>query len=184
MRCNPGNGFIPASPIFVKNKQVKSLKRASFFTMRQAGFILLLSSFLYACNSIDLYEKSVSIPGHAWKSSYRPVFNFTIKDTTVPYKVFLILRHNERYNFKNIFVNLYIKGPGQDTAVKIQRDLKLATDDKGWLTTGMDDIYEHLLPLAQQNLKAGSYTFTVEQIMREDPLQHVLNAGIRVEKIK
>jgi hypothetical protein len=47
----------------------------------------------------------------------------------------------------------------------------------------MDDIYEHRIPLApEQNLKAGTYTFTIEQIMREDPLKNVLNAGLRLEK--
>jgi hypothetical protein len=32
-------------------------------------------------------------------------------------------------------------------------------------------------------LKKGEYSFTLQQIMREDPLQHVLNAGIRIVKI-
>ena len=30
--------------------------------------------------------------------------------------------------------------------------------------------------------KKGDYTFTIEQIMREDPLNNVLNVGIRIEK--
>jgi hypothetical protein len=31
--------------------------------------------------------------------------------------------------------------------------------------------------------KKGDYTFTLEQIMREDPLKNVLNAGLRIEKV-
>jgi len=46
----------------------------------------------------------------------------------------------------------------------------------------MDDIYEHRIPLEKQTLKAGDYSFTVEQIMREDPLKNVLNVGLRLEK--
>ncbi len=47
----------------------------------------------------------------------------------------------------------------------------------------MDDIYEHRIQLgSEQGLKAGNYTFTIEQIMREDPLEQVLNVGLRVEK--
>lgn len=149
----------------------------------QYAFIALFSGVLYSCATIDLYEKTVSIPGHAWKSNFKPVFDFTIKDTTSLYTIFLVLRHNEKYNFSNIYVNLYVKGPGQDTALKIQKDLTLATNEKGWLGSGMDDIYEHRIELAPaQSLKAGNYTFTLEQIMREDPLQNVLNAGIRLEK--
>jgi len=138
--------------------------------------------FLFSCTTVDLFEKSVTMPDHAWKSSFHPTFEFTIKDSLPDYKIFLVLRHNEKYNFNNIYINLYVKGPGQDTAIKIQRDLTLATNKEGWLGTGMDDIYEHRIPLAEQHLKAGNYTFTLEQIMREDPLENVLNAGLRIEK--
>jgi gliding motility-associated lipoprotein GldH len=144
---------------------------------------VLLTSILYSCATIDLYEKTVAIPEHAWKSSFKPSFDFTIKDTTASYTVFLVLRHNEKYSFSNIFLNLYVKGPGQDSTVKIQKELTLATNEKGWLGSGMDDIYEHRIAMAApQSLKAGTYTFTLEQIMREDPLENVLNAGIRLEK--
>jgi gliding motility-associated lipoprotein GldH len=145
--------------------------------------LVLVSCILFSCQPIDLYEKTISIPGQEWKSSFRPSFDFIIKDTSAPYRIFLILRHNEKYNFNNIYINLYIKGPGQDTAVKIQQDLPLATNDKGWKGSGMDDIYEHRILLADnERMKAGAYTFTVEQIMREDPLQNVLDVGLRLEK--
>lgn len=143
----------------------------------------LVSCLLYGCTTIDLYEKTVTIPQHAWKSNFRPSFEFNIKDTTSQYRIFLILRHNEKYSFSNIYINLYVKGPGQDSTLQIQKDLTLATNEKGWLASGMDDIYEHRIELSEkQSLKAGTYTFTLEQIMREDPLQNVLNAGIRLEK--
>jgi gliding motility-associated lipoprotein GldH len=148
-----------------------------------SSIILLTSYILSSCTTIDLYEKSVTIPKHQWNSSFKPAFDFTIKDTSAPYNLFFVIRHNEQYNFNNIFVNLYVKGPGQDTAQKIQQDLVLATNEKGWLASGMDDIYEHRIQLgAEQNLKAGNYTFTIEQIMREDPLANVLNVGLRIEK--
>jgi len=153
-------------------------------TVSLASCIILLASFiLSSCTTIDLYEKSVTIPKHQWNSSFKPAFDFTIKDTSAPYKLFFVIRHSERYNFNNIFVNLSVKGPGQDTAQKIQQDLVLATNEKGWLASGMDDIYEHRIQLgSEQNLKAGNYTFTIEQIMREDPLANVLNVGLRIEK--
>ncbi|MEI9944042.1 MAG: gliding motility lipoprotein GldH [Chitinophagaceae bacterium] len=148
--------------------------------------LLFLSSYLLlSCTTADLYEKTVSIPQHEWQSSYRPSFDFIIKDTTDTYKVFLVLRHTEKYSFNNIYVNLSITGPGQDSAINVQRDLLLATNEDGWLASGMDDIYEHRIPLTdKQTLKAGTYHFTIEQIMREDPLKNVLNVGLRVEKEK
>ena len=150
---------------------------------RTSCIVLLASCICTSCTTIDLYEKAVTIPKHEWTSSFKPSFDFTIKDTSAPYRLFLVLRHTEKYNFNNIFVNVYVKGPGQDTVQKIQRDLVLATNDKGWLASGMDDIYEHRIELgADQSLRAGNYTFTIEQIMREDPLENVLNVGLRIEK--
>jgi gliding motility-associated lipoprotein GldH len=146
-------------------------------------FLIPCALCLFSCTHVDLYEKSVRIPGHKWSSSFKPAFTFTIKDTSSLYQVFLILRHTEKYNFNNIYVNLRASLPGQDTALIIQRDLVLATNEKGWLAQAMDDIYEHRIELGEpQSLKAGTYTFILEQVMREDPLLNVLDAGIRIEK--
>lgn len=135
-----------------------------------------------SCTTIDLYEKNVTIPKHKWSSSFKPEFSFSITDTTATYQVFFVMRHTEKYTFNNIWINLYSQPPG-DTMHKAKYELTLATNEKGWLGTGMDDIYEHRIPLTNpQSLKAGIYKFKVEQIMREDPLEHVLNTGIRVEK--
>jgi gliding motility-associated lipoprotein GldH len=142
---------------------------------------------IVSCTTIDLYEKSVSIPNHSWKSSYKPSFTFSIKDTTSPYQLFLILRHNDKYNFNNIYINLVTKQPGADTTQTARYDLRLATDNEGWLASGMDDIYEHRIPLTPVGgrflfKKPGEYTFSIEQIMRENPLNNVLNVGLRIEK--
>jgi len=140
-----------------------------------------------SCTSIELYEKSVAIPGHSWKNSYRPSFHFTIRDTSSPYQLFLVLRHNDKYHYNNIYINLSTKQPGSDSARSGSYDLRLATDNEGWLGSGMDDIYEHRIPLTPAGgqfyfRKAGDYTFTLEQIMREDPLENVFNVGLRIEK--
>lgn len=152
------------------------------------SYILLLTSYLISsCTHIDLYEKSVTIPGHSWKNSYQPSFTFTIKDTTAAYQLYFIIRHTDKYNYNNIYINLYAKQPGTDSVQKVRYDLRLGSNEDGWLGSGMDDIYEHrilLTPAGQEFYfkKPGDYTFTIEQIMREDPLENVLNAGLRIEK--
>jgi gliding motility-associated lipoprotein GldH len=145
--------------------------------------LILCTLYLISCTTIDLYERTVPIPNHAWQKGFRPSFDFIIKDTTSHYQPFLVLRHNEKYNYNNIYIILSIQGPGQDTAQKYQLDIPLATNE-GWKTkAAMDDIYEHRIALdIPKLLKAGNYKFTLEQIMRENPLQNVLDAGIRVEK--
>ena len=154
----------------------------------RTSYIVLLASYIISsCHPIDLYEKTVVIPGHAWKSSFKPSFSFTIKDTAYAYQLFLVLRHSDQYNYNNIYVNIYTRQPGIDSMQSVRYDLVLATNEKGWLASGMDDIYEHRIPLTPTDLpvyfkKPGNYTFVVEQIMRENPLNNVLNVGLRLEK--
>jgi len=144
-------------------------------------FFVFCAFILSSCTKIDLYEKDVTVPGFRWKSNFQPEFAFNIKDTTSPYQLFLVLRHNEKYNFNNIWITLYSQPPG-DTVHKASFELQLANNEK-WLASGMDDIYEHRIRLTDpQYLKAGIYRFRIEQIMREDPLENVMNVGLRVEK--
>ncbi len=146
---------------------------------------VIASGILTSCQTIDLYEKTVPVPGHEWSSSFKPEFRFTIKDTTVPYRVFITLRHNDRYTYNNIWVNLITQAPG-DTLQKVQYELPLASRE-GWLGTGMGDIYDHRIAITPQNQdlyfrRSGEYVFTLEHIMRQDPLLHVLDVGLRLEK--
>lgn len=138
-----------------------------------------------ACTTVDLYEKTVPLPDHEWKSSYKPEFNFTIKDTNSFYQVYFVIRHTEKYNYNNIWINYYYQPPA-DTLHKEMREFQLATNEKGWLGSGMDDLYEHRIKLSPDagKLEAGDYKFILENIMREDPLQHILNVGIRIEKLQ
>jgi gliding motility-associated lipoprotein GldH len=147
-------------------------------------FILLVVTGLVSCQTIDIYEKTTSFPSHSWKSAERPSFTFEILDTTVLYNIFFVLRHEDAYNYNNIWVNLTVKEPTE--VVTIRREFILGNNRQGWLGSGMDDIFEHRISFNDKPapLHKGKYTFTLQQDMREDPLNHILNAGIRVEKVK
>ena len=145
--------------------------------------LLVFVSFI-ACGTIDVFEKNVNIPNHEWSNSFRPEISFEISDTTSLYNIYIVLRHTDAYRYKNIYMNIYTQVPG-DTIRKARVDLQLATDDKGWLGSGMDDIFEHRILISKGTFsKPGLYKYRLEQIMREEPLQHVMNVGIRVEKVK
>jgi gliding motility-associated lipoprotein GldH len=146
--------------------------------------VLFLLCFT-ACQPIDVFEKNVAIPNFAWASTFKPEITFDITDTTSGYTIFVVLRHSDAYRYKNIWINVNMQFPTGETR-KQALELKLATDEKGWLGSGMDDIWEHRIaitpPQKPEPLKAGTYTFRLENIMREDPLKNVMNVGIRIEK--
>lgn len=153
--------------------------------MKNTLLLLIIGCLLFStCTTVDVFEKNITIPQHEWSNSFKPEIVFEIKDTLSPYNIFTVIRHSDAYRYKNLWMNVYIQSPG-DTIKKQKLDLKLATDDKGWLGSGMDDIFEHRILITDKPvaLKAGTYRFTLENIMREDPLGHVMNVGIRVEKV-
>jgi gliding motility-associated lipoprotein GldH len=153
---------------------------------RRASFIPVFLLALMACGPIDSFEKNVAIPGNAWSSDFVPEVSINISDTSSAYNLYLVLRHTNAYRWNNIWINFYIKHPGQEEFKSQRLEVLLATDEKGWLGSGMDDIFEQR-QLIFQDFKfpdTGTYTFRIEQIMREDPLKEVLNAGIRLEKIQ
>ena len=152
--------------------------------MSKFFFIVVIGLLLAGCETIDVYEKTVSFPMHSWKSSEKPSFTFEISDTVSLYNIFLVLRHEDAYNYNNIWVVLTVKGPTE--VVTIRREFILGNNRKGWLGSGMDDIFEHRISFNDKPapLHKGKYTFTLQQDMREDPLDHIVNAGIRVEKVK
>ncbi|MDB5249070.1 MAG: gliding motility protein GldH [Segetibacter sp.] len=145
---------------------------------------MLLIIALASCETINIYEKTATFSSHSWKSAEKPSFTFEITDTTSLYNIFFVLRHEDAYNYNNIWINLTVKSPVD--VVTIRREFILGDNRQGWFASGMDDIFEHRTPFNKTPapLHKGTYTFTLQQDMREDPLDHIINAGIRVEKVK
>ena len=141
-------------------------------------------AFVASCQTIDVFEKTTSFATHQWTSNTKPSFTFEITDTTSLYNIYLVLRHEDAYNYNNIWINLEAKSPKD--LVTVRREFILANNKQGWLGSGMDDVFEHRVPFNNKPapLHKGTYTFTLQQDMREDPLEHILNVGVRVEKVK
>jgi gliding motility-associated lipoprotein GldH len=155
-------------------------QKTSHFLVLQ---LIVCCLWFCSCQTIDLYERVVSIPKQEWRSSFKPQFNFIIKDTQTRYDVYVLFRHNEKYEFNNIWISLTYQLKGQQPVTN-QYELPLANND-GWLGTSMDDLYEHRIRITPPEgiaLKGGEYSFSIGQIMRKDPLDNVLNVGLRIEK--
>jgi gliding motility-associated lipoprotein GldH len=140
---------------------------------------------LTACNKLDVFEKSIAFDKHEWKSANKPSFDFAIADTNVLYNIYVVVRHDDAYHYNNLWLNITTLAPASKPETQ-QIELTLANNAKGWLGTGMDDVFEHRIRItnAPIKLKKGNYHFTIQHTMREDPLPYVLSAGIRVEKVQ
>ncbi|MBS4043619.1 MAG: gliding motility lipoprotein GldH [Chitinophagaceae bacterium] len=142
--------------------------------------VLILS--LTSCVTLDVYEKNHLFPTQTWNSTDSLNFSFDVIDTSSYYNFYFVLRHQEKYPFKNIWIELIVNDP--DTTTTIKREFTLADNNK-WLGSTIDDITDHRLIFNPQpiRLKKGNYNFNVRQIMRVDPLPYIMSAGIRVQKV-
>jgi gliding motility-associated lipoprotein GldH len=132
-----------------------------------------------------MYEKTMLVPAQSWFYSTVPSFSFTIKDTLATYNIFIVLRHTDAYEYNNIWLRVGTEAPGKSESSQ-NINIILGNDAKGWEGEGMDDIFEIRKNITRGPVpfkKPGTYTFTIAQIMRENPLKHIVNVGMRVEKV-
>lgn len=153
-----------------------------------AAALLLCSTLWSACLNSNVYEHNVALPQQAWKASYKPVYRFDISDTASSYLLSFTMRHTEAYAFSNIWLNVSTKMPGSDKPESMRIEVPLAQPDGKWMGRGMNEIWQHQMPLTRNGApmkfsRTGTYTIELEQLMRVDPLREVLSAGIRLEKI-
>lgn len=140
---------------------------------------------MIACGTNNVFERTERFASHEWMVSQEPLMKFEIADTSSFYNIYVVIRHTDAYRYNNIWLNITTQSPN-DTPRTQLLDISLADNTKGWLGSGMDDIFDRRARITQApiRLKKGTYTFKLQQAMREDPLGYVLSAGIRVEKVQ
>ena len=149
--------------------------------------ILILSTAFISCREIDLFEKNIAVPNMQWFNNYNATGSFIIKDTNSTYNVLIVLRHTDAYLYNNIWLNVGLQAPG-DAGLKYQKiNLTLGNDAKGWEGIGMNDIWEVrklISGVPKKFIKAGTYNFSIAQLMRDNPLQHIISVGLSIQKAK
>src|SRR6218665_3352043 len=110
--------------------------------------ILVVSGLLFSCTQMEVYEKNSPIPNYEWRSDFAATGSFDITDTLSAYNIYIVLRHTDAYNYNNIWLNVGLQAPGDDSLRYQKVDLPLGSDASGWEGTGMNDIWELRKPLA------------------------------------
>lgn len=140
--------------------------------------------FVNSCTQIDVFEKNTAIPKYQWQAGFTATGDFIISDTSSAYNIYVVLRHTDAYRYNNIWLNVGSQPPGD--SMRVQKvNLRLGDDANGWEGAGTNDIWEVRKLLNRRRFKqAGKYGFSISQIMRDNPLQHVMSVGLRIEKQK
>ncbi|MBN3034327.1 MAG: gliding motility lipoprotein GldH [Bacteroidales bacterium] len=145
--------------------------------------ILFACLLLPACHSGRMYEEYQHISGEIWYPDQPVSFTTEIRDTLFPHMFYINIRNTTSYRYSNLFLFIGIRYPdgkrSRDTVECI-----LASPDGRWLGSGMGNV-RNLQVLLKRDVifpSAGTYTFTLQQAMRDTALQGIADIGIRIER--
>ncbi len=125
-----------------------------------------------------------------WDKTDVKTFVYDVQDTVQRHNLFMNLRVNKSYPYCNLFVIFKIHQPDSDILVDTLQ-FQMAKPDGTLLGNGFSDVKESRLELKEGYVfpKAGSYKFSVEQVVRElgevegvSSLNGVSEVGFRIEK--
>ncbi len=154
--------------------------------MKQIKTLFLLVSLLglISCqDTVTIADTNAEFEKRNWSYSQKISIPVKIEATDISYNLYLNLRHSAGYKYSNIFIIIHIIGP-DGKKVTERREFKLALADGEWLGSGSGNMYSYQIKF-KENYKfpvKGTYIFELEQNMRDNPLDHVSDVGIRVEK--
>ena len=146
-------------------------------------FGLALLALTGCGNGNVIIDKNNDVENHNWTYVNKFRYDAVIQDINADYTISVNLRVTGDYKYSNMFILLTEVGP--DKSTKTTRfELKLADKDGAWLGEGSGNLYSYQLPVitGYKFPAKGTYTFYIEQNMRDNPLREVSDVGLRVEK--
>lgn len=154
--------------------------------MNRILLVVLLAGFLGSCAEPTVYQADVPIAEGVWDRSFKPVFEFDIADTVSRHDLFVDIRHTGEYPFSDLYLFVDLKGPngrtGRDTV-----ECLLADPTGRWYGKGLGFIFADryqakvLYKMGDRFPAAGQYSIGLEQAMRTEKLNGVLDVGVTVE---
>lgn len=150
--------------------------------MRRVIFFITPLLLFISCTKNNVYENDQIIRTTNWKASDTLSYKVNITDTGSLYNLYITIRHEEDYPYRNIWLMIYTKFPDGKTLSK-RSELTLADEDGKWYGQGVNNIWDDRILLQNDAYfnKVGQYSFALEQDMRQDPLPGIMAVGLRIE---
>jgi gliding motility-associated lipoprotein GldH len=146
--------------------------------------ILFIITTATGCSDPNrVFDQSTEITNLNWAYINTLKYQVKIDDEKAAYNLYFNVRVTGDYKYSNLFVLLHTSAPGLKPDV-MRYELKLASATGQWLGSGSGNLYSYQIPFktGQHFPAKGTYTFEIEQNMRDNPLHEVSDVGIRVEK--
>lgn len=145
------------------------------------AFFLISNS----CGTDKVFDEVVTIEQAIWDKDEVLKFNVPISDTSAGYDILVHLRNGSNYKYSNLWLFIETSAPNgnqlRDTA-----EFTLADPSGKWLGKGIGDVNSQLLRY-KTNIRfpyRGIYKISLEQAMREEELEEIMDVGIRIQEHK
>ncbi|MCA0236691.1 MAG: gliding motility lipoprotein GldH [Bacteroidetes bacterium] len=142
-----------------------------------------IAASLTSCGPDYLYSEEKKIENGQWAYRDTMDFSFTVTDTSQFYNLFADFEYVDTFPMQNVYLRLYTRFPDGKRSARV-RSFDLF--DAQGKTTGKCSGHTcttrfTLQDKAYFNLP-GTYTITLEQFTRRDPLPGISKAALAVEK--
>lgn len=147
--------------------------------------IFALCLTLSGCDENVVYKAHEDIDDGLWYIKNKPTFKVEITDTTATYNLYYLLRNTLQYPYYNLYLTRNFTGPDQKVISNTLEEVYLSNEVTGKpYGHGLGDLFDHKIPFLKNYRfpRSGTYTFTLTQSMRQNPLPFVMSVGVSVEK--
>ncbi|MCF0056507.1 gliding motility lipoprotein GldH [Dyadobacter sp. CY356] len=148
---------------------------------------LCFGILLAGCDKNVVYKAYEDIDDGQWFIKNTPSFKVEIKDSTQLYNVFYLVRNTLQYPYYNLYLTRKITGPDSSLMSTTLQEVFISNEITGKpFGKGLGDLFDHKIPFLTNYKfpRSGTYTFTLSQSMRQNPLPFVMGIGICVEKVE
>ncbi|PRP67893.1 gliding motility lipoprotein GldH [Nonlabens agnitus] len=157
--------------------------------VRRLAFGLLAIPVIIGCDDNLVATDSKSFDGASWPASEPAQFLIEPVDTVTDFQIYLNMRNNKSYAYKNLWLITQMKFP-QGKIVTDTLEYAMADARGAFLGTGSDVVENKLIYKKEFRFReSGTYQLTLQQAMRKsgsaqplEQLEGVLDVGYTIEK--
>lgn len=153
-------------------------------------FYIFLVILLASCDGNKIYDTYQPIDNNRWSIENSIDFKVNIQEVSQPLNVFLNIRNDKNYAFRNLYVISKMTFPN-GLSIKDTLEYKMCDAFGNWLGNGVTDVKNNQLFFLENYLftEKGIYQFEFTHAMRKrgdlnglQELEGVKDVGLRIEK--
>ncbi len=166
----------------IRKEEMTNTKKINIRIILLFVFLIILTA---SCNISKRYSFNEVFPAEGWSKYNKPLFNVGINDTLSSYDVLFSIRSSHKYPYRNLFLFVTTTSPAGQS-IKDTLEYQLADEKGNWYGRGLGDI--HNLSVAYKTNVifpvSGEYRFQIEQGMRNDKLEGIIDFGLIIKERK